>query len=260
MRARRGSRGGGPAPALAVALLALLPSGLRAEPTGGSPPTGRYHVVGPQQPLAPGERVELKLVPAPPEGTRIDWSCSLVGAPPPASQSGIGRGLTLSYLAPFVVRERVTVRVTSGIVGEGLRDLASIELELSPGSIAGAADCLGPGQTFLVDRGGLAPEYTPVDELPEALRRVQPTVPKFIRARGIEETVMLNVLVCRTGRVIAAIDVQRFGQPPDPLPLPADPRLVEAAIQAVLQWEFKPARSAGEPVATWVAVPFRFRP
>lgn len=34
--------------------------------------------------------------------------------------------------------------------------------------------------------------------------------------------------------------------------------LDEAAIAAVRQWVFRPARSNGKPIATWVAVPVRF--
>jgi hypothetical protein len=253
--------------ALATVLLALTPGASRAQSPKdslrspeGSRPSSRYHVVGPQRPLAPGERVELRLVPAPPEGTRVDWSCALVSAPPPASENRIGRGLAVSYLAPFVVHRRATVRVTAAIAAEPFRELASLELELLGGSIAGVADCLGPSQTFLEDRGGISPEYTFVDELPEAIRRVDPVTPSFVVARGIADTVALSVLVCQTGRVIAAIDLQRFARPADPLPLATDPRLVQAAIQAVLQWKFRPARAAGTPVATWVTVPFRFGP
>ncbi len=38
------------------------------------------------------------------------------------------------------------------------------------------------------------------------------------------------------------------------------PLLDEVAVAAVRQWRFKPALSAGKPVAVWVAVPVKFPP
>ena len=36
------------------------------------------------------------------------------------------------------------------------------------------------------------------------------------------------------------------------------PMLDEAAVVAVRQWRFKPAKSKGLPVAVWVAIPVKF--
>jgi len=86
-------------------------------------------------------------------------------------------------------------------------------------------------------------EYVYVDELPEAVTKVVPTYPTD---RKLEGTVVVQALVLEDGsvgdvRVVSSV-----------------PMLDEAAIAAVRQWRFKPARAGGTPVAVWVAVPVRF--
>jgi protein TonB len=91
-------------------------------------------------------------------------------------------------------------------------------------------------------------EYVPVDELPEAIQKIPPVYPEAARQSGLEGTVMLQALVGRDGLVREVRVTQSVAG------------LDEAAIEAVRQWWFKPARSKGEPVAVWVAVPIRFPP
>lgn len=81
---------------------------------------------------------------------------------------------------------------------------------------------------------------------PEVLTRVEPEWPNGERTKGLDATVLVQVLVCRDGRVHDVRVVRSV------------PMLDEAAIAAVRQWVFRPARSNGKPIATWVAVPVRF--
>ncbi|HEY2953733.1 MAG TPA: energy transducer TonB [Candidatus Eisenbacteria bacterium] len=88
-------------------------------------------------------------------------------------------------------------------------------------------------------------EYVQVDELPEAVTKVAPTYPEL--NPNLDATVMLSALVLEDGTVgdVRVVKSVRM--------------LDEAAIAAVRQWRFKPARAKGVPVAVWVAIPVRFK-
>lgn len=85
-------------------------------------------------------------------------------------------------------------------------------------------------------------EYVYVDELPEAVYKVPPADP----GGGVEGTVLLQALVVEDGTVDQVTVVKSI------------PELDAAAMAAVRQWRFKPARAGGKPVAVWVAVPLVF--
>jgi len=85
-------------------------------------------------------------------------------------------------------------------------------------------------------------DYVYVEELPEAVTKVAPIYPDV----AIEGVVVVQALVLEDGSVGDCRIVNSV------------PLLDDAAVAAVRQWRFKPALSAGRPVATWVAVPVRF--
>jgi periplasmic protein TonB len=89
-------------------------------------------------------------------------------------------------------------------------------------------------------------EYVYVEELPEAITKVQPQYPDIAREASVDGTVMIQALVGRDGRVKDTRIVKSI------------PMLDAAAIAAVRQWVFKPALSNNKPVAVWVAVPLKF--
>jgi len=89
-------------------------------------------------------------------------------------------------------------------------------------------------------------EYVYVEELPEAVTKVPPSYPEEARESGVQGVVLVQVLVIEDGSVADWKIVNSI------------PLLDEAAVAAVLQWRFKPARTAGKPVAVWVAVPVHF--
>ncbi len=89
-------------------------------------------------------------------------------------------------------------------------------------------------------------EYVYVEELPQAIQRVPPDYPPAARDKHIEGTVLVQILVDRSGRVADTKIVKSV------------PELDGAAVAALKQWLFKPARSKGVPVAVWVAVPMKF--
>jgi protein TonB len=89
-------------------------------------------------------------------------------------------------------------------------------------------------------------DYVHVEELPEAITKVQPIYPEAARQAKVEGTVLVQALVGKDG---AVRDTRIVG---------SIPGLDEAAVASVRQWRFKPAMSKGAPVAVWVAVPVRF--
>lgn len=102
-----------------------------------------------------------------------------------------------------------------------------------------------PPDKIVVTPPGRRPEfgeYVYVEELPEVVQKVPPVYPE----PGSDGTVLVQALVLEDGSVGDVRVVNSI------------PMLDEAAVACVRQWRFKPARSAGKPVAVWVAVPVRF--
>ena len=89
-------------------------------------------------------------------------------------------------------------------------------------------------------------EYVYVEELPEAITKVQPQYPDIARDASVEGTVMIQALVGKDGKVHDTRVVKSV------------PMLDAAATAAVRQWIFKPALNNNKPVAVWVAVPVKF--
>lgn len=172
-----------------------------------------------------------------------------------AGRPGPGRVVERRYESPS--RFLVTVR-TGGRGGEAdPTHVLSFVLERR-GLSWWLADMRGPARWAIGDVPGPGPESAPgdslpafgeylyVEELPEALERPAPAYPDEARRAGIEGTVTVQALVDREGVVRDARVVR--GIPP----------LDEAALRAVRQWRFRPAKSNGRPIAVWVAVPIRF--
>ena len=78
---------------------------------------------------------------------------------------------------------------------------------------------------------------------------MRPSYPLTARRRSVQGTTLLNVHVLIDGRV-GDVVVQESAGHPD---------LDQAAVDAVRQWRFEPARTGSEPVAMWVLLPVEFR-
>ena len=91
-------------------------------------------------------------------------------------------------------------------------------------------------------------EKTKVDVMPVVEKRVMPKYPDAAKKDHLQGKVYLSVLVDAKGRVekveVLKTDAQIFN---------------EAAIASAKEWMFKPALKNGEPVPTWVTVPFQFK-
>ena len=166
------------------------------------------------------------------------------------------------YRAPYVIPPGTPpARVTAGFSGAGIRASATTEIELLPGSVPGAEDCLGPGQSFSTVMADVEPDYMHLDELPQLIQSVEPEYPRSAFARAVEDTIPIKALVCRSGRVLDAYALPSYRGIVDAnaQPIERDPKLVEAAVAAVRQYVFSPGRVGGQAVALWVNTAVAFR-
>jgi len=234
---------------LAFRVLLFLGWGLIPAPASSAPPSSNeYHIVLPRHAIAAGERVALRLVPPAPAGVRVLWGIH-------SGSMGIGLQPHATYIAPYVIPAGTPpARVVAGLTGPGIKTTVEAEIELMPGSLQGSEDCLGPDQSFstvtaIWDFGD--PSFSRAGEL---IHRVDPDYPRSAFSRGIKDTITVIALVCRSGRVLDAYVPTSYADLELTQPADRDPKLVEAALQAVRQYLFSPSTGAG-----WVitAVPFR---
>ena len=90
-------------------------------------------------------------------------------------------------------------------------------------------------------------EIWAVEEKPEIIRQVQPEYPWVARKAGLEGTVYLKVLVNKQGQVAKAVVVR------------GKDIFHQAALDAVLTFEFRPAKQSDQPVDVWLMIPMQFR-
>ena len=83
-------------------------------------------------------------------------------------------------------------------------------------------------------------------KVPDRIKMVKPLYPAIARNAGIEATIVLNIVLDRTGNV-AEVQILR-----------GHPLLQDAAIKAVKQWKYHPAIMNGTPVAVIFPVTVEF--
>jgi periplasmic protein TonB len=91
--------------------------------------------------------------------------------------------------------------------------------------------------------------FIPVDEMPKVID-ARVTYPEEAKKNGEEGTIYIKARVGKDGTVAEAmVDSQHTGSA----------ALETAALEAVRQWTFTPAKSKGEPVEVWIVVPVKFK-
>ena len=85
------------------------------------------------------------------------------------------------------------------------------------------------------------------DQPPRLIKQTRPQYPQEAFVKKIEGTVVVEILIDASGRVIRARVIQSV------------PALDGAALQTVYQWVFAPAMKHGRPVATVAHAPVGFR-
>ena len=91
-------------------------------------------------------------------------------------------------------------------------------------------------------------QKVPYDQAPEPTKQATPKYPAEAMKARTEGTVWTQVWIDESGNVTKATvtksDAEIFNQP---------------AVDAAMQWKFKPAKKDGKPIAVWVSIPFRFK-
>ena len=106
-----------------------------------------------------------------------------------------------------------------------------------------------PGRTSALGVAATLPDansFYPIDQLPSAVDRMNPTYPEEAKRSQLEGTVIVEALVDTLGHV-ARTRIRQL-----------NPVFDEPAVRAVEQWKFRPGTLSGRPVPVWVAVPVKF--
>ena len=97
--------------------------------------------------------------------------------------------------------------------------------------------------------GGLRVKFIPYDDPPKPLTPIRPKYPEIAQEAGIEGTVIVQVFVDYKGRVKETIILK--GIP--------NTGLDDAAIAAIRETRFEPAKQRERPLGVWISIPVNFR-
>ena len=93
------------------------------------------------------------------------------------------------------------------------------------------------------------PDYVDISAQPKPVYMVSPTFPIEGRRMGVDGDVWVKMWLTKKGFVRRAV-IQKS----------SNSVFNQSALLAGIQWCFEPARAKnGEPVAVWVAIPFKYR-
>ena len=97
--------------------------------------------------------------------------------------------------------------------------------------------------------GGLRVKFIPYDDPPKPLTPIRPKYPEIAQEAGIEGTVIVQVFVDYKGRVKETIILK--GIP--------NTGFDDAAIAAIRETRFEPAKQRERPLGVWISIPVNFR-
>lgn len=128
------------------------------------------------------------------------------------------------------------------------RGIASGSVDGTAGGVAGGVRGGTPGGVVGAAGTGGPMSIGQVAQRPTVVRRVPPNYPPDARREGIEGLVVIEAVLDRSGAVEPGVKVIR-----------SVPSLDRAAIEAVRQWRFQPARDRnGQAVRVILEIPIRF--
>ena len=116
-------------------------------------------------------------------------------------------------------------------------DLEDVTFDLPP----------APGESAEISEEEEILEFFMVEEKPKILKQVPPQYPEVARKAGIQGSVILKVLIGTQGQVEQATVLR------------GKDILQKAALEAIYQYQFEPARQNDKPVKVWLTMPIRFQ-
>lgn len=124
-----------------------------------------------------------------------------------------------------------------------------VSADVGVGAIGGGESPGLDGGTAGSGEGSAPPSFVAFDTPPERLSEIEPEYPELAIEARSQGTVLVQVTIDETGRVIEAVVVQS-----DVISF-----LEQAAIKAAKATPFRPAKQRDVPVPSRVVLPFRFR-
>lgn len=109
---------------------------------------------------------------------------------------------------------------------------------------------VGPAAVAVCDAPPPSGSSVPVEDYdvpPRPLHITKPEYPPSALAKGVEGTVLMEILIDSSGRVVRAKALNSINE------------LNRAAFECVSRWEFAPAMKDGKPVATIAQAPVTFK-
>ena len=133
----------------------------------------------------------------------------------------------------------------SKAVYEQMRHTGELSLLHSDSSLASA---IGARNQGYVQPAQDVQQTQAYDQAPEAITIVDPIYPEAARLQKLEGTVWIKLWIDEGGK-------------PDKISISRSDATIfdQAAIDAAMQWKFKPATIKGKPVGVWLAMPIRFK-
>ncbi len=127
-------------------------------------------------------------------------------------------------------------------------EMSQMQTPVTTGETSGDSMVVAPG-ALLYGEAAEEPgmdEFIPFEMPPMVVKRVEPVYPELARKAGLQSKIVVKALVDKRGQVKRVVPIQ------------GHEIFHEAAVQAIMQWVFKPALQQNEPVAVWVAIPLNF--
>jgi protein TonB len=177
-----------------------------------------------------------------------------LGAPPSISRSA---ARALAVAAPQAAAP--TVGIPKAVPDEEATDNVTIATQQELAQILDSPtstglEGIGGGESLVVevDPEDLFPEpdeFIPYDEPPVPISTVKPDYPELAKQAGIEGVVWVQALVDKKGKVRKAQIYKASG---------ANAGFEEAAVEAAMKTEYKPAISNKQPLSVWVVYKVEF--
>jgi periplasmic protein TonB len=158
----------------------------------------------------------------------------------------------ISAAEPVVPEARALVPVTPPPPHSYVQSEQLVAVPVKTPNAAASASGTATGPRSAAVSGGGEGDTPPVfyayDTAPRIVRRVEPEYPLSARVTGAEGTVVIDANIDESGKILRAWVAQST----------APEALVEAALDAIYQFEFLPGKQGSFPVKCTVAIPFRF--
>ena len=134
-----------------------------------------------------------------------------------------------------------------------------MDMTLAVGSIRETMQVQAPvdGQKLAAERAALAGQFVPRPDrirvggnvqAANLVRKVTPLYPATAKLDHVEGTVIMTAVISKEGNVLSLEQVNKL----------VDPRLAEAAMEAVKQWQYKPTLLNGQPIEVITQIDVNF--